>query len=99
MTDPPRPFKVYATRGAHPPVSAVDDHGNDMLARISSMDRQYPDGFLRDRIRGYAAEHTLTMNLADAETVPETIANTGAVVSGTKSTLTRGPVSRQRPRS
>jgi hypothetical protein len=29
------------------------------------MDRTYPDDFSRDRIRGYAAEHTLTMKLAE----------------------------------
>jgi hypothetical protein len=46
----------------------VDDHGNDVLSRIASMDRQYPDDFARDRIRGYAAEHTLTLNLANTET-------------------------------
>jgi tetratricopeptide (TPR) repeat protein len=71
MTDPPRPFKLYATRDAHPPLSAVDGHGNDVLSRITSMDRRYPDDFQRDRIRGYAAEHTLTMNLA--ETVTQTV--------------------------
>lgn len=65
MTDPPRPFKLYATRGAHAPLTAVDDHGADVLSRITSMDRSYPDNFTRDRIRGYAAEHTLTMKLAD----------------------------------
>jgi hypothetical protein len=68
MTDPPRPFKLYATRDAHPPLTAVDDHGNDVLARIARMDRQYPDDFQRDRIRGYADEHTLTMKLAEAVT-------------------------------
>jgi len=68
MTDPPRPFKLYATRGAHSPLTAVDDHGNDVLSRVARMDRQYPDNFRRDRIRGYAAEHTLTMKLADTET-------------------------------
>jgi hypothetical protein len=67
MTDPPRPFKLYATRGAHPPLSAVDDHGSNVLARIVSMDRRYPDDFERDRIRGYASEHTLTMNLVHTE--------------------------------
>ena len=36
MTDPPRPFKLYATRGAHPPLTAVDDHGNDVLSRITT---------------------------------------------------------------
>ena len=68
MTDPPRPFKLYVTREARPPLTAVDDHGNDVLSRIRSMDRQYPDDFTRDPIRGYASEHTLTMKLANAVT-------------------------------
>jgi hypothetical protein len=67
MTDPPRPFRLYVTRNARPPITAVDNHGNDVLSRISSMDRQYPDDFIRDRIRGYAEQHTLTLNLAAAE--------------------------------
>ena len=83
MTDPPRPFKLYATRGAQPPLSAVDDHGNDVLSRIARMDRQYPDDFQRDRIRGYAAEHTLTMKLADSETVNASTQNTGPQNTGT----------------
>ncbi|HYY93130.1 MAG TPA: FG-GAP-like repeat-containing protein [Pyrinomonadaceae bacterium] len=63
MSDPPRPFHLYKTRGAHPPLSAVDDHGHDVLAKIVSMDRQYPDDFRRDPVRGYADEHTLTLKL------------------------------------
>ncbi|HXG65943.1 MAG TPA: ASPIC/UnbV domain-containing protein, partial [Blastocatellia bacterium] len=57
------PFKLYATRGARPPVAAFDDKGNDVLARISRMDRQYPDDFKLRKIRGYAEEHTLTLEL------------------------------------
>ena len=68
MTDPPRPFKLYASREAHPPLTALDDHGTDVLSRITTMDRRYPDDFSRDRIRGYAAEHTLTMKLAETAT-------------------------------
>jgi cytochrome c-type biogenesis protein CcmH/NrfG len=68
MTDPPRPFKLFLTRGARPPLTAIDDHGNDVLSRIRSMDRQYPDDFARDPIRGYATEHTLTMKLVNPET-------------------------------
>jgi len=78
MTDPPRPFKLFVTRGAHPPLSATDGHGNDVLSRISEMDRQYPDDFRRDRIRGYAEEHTLTMKLAETATADTgTAANAG----------------------
>lgn len=65
MTDPPRPFKLFVTSNARPPLSAVDDHGHDVLSRIAKMDREYPDDFSRDRIRGYAAEHTLTMKLME----------------------------------
>ncbi|PYS77151.1 MAG: hypothetical protein DMF66_10835 [Acidobacteria bacterium] len=63
MSDPPRPFVLYKTRGARPPLSAVDDHGHDVLSKITRMDRQYPDDFRRDRVRGYADEHTLTLKL------------------------------------
>src|SRR5687768_26516 len=65
LTDPPRPFKLYVARDEHPPLTAVDDHGNDVLSRIKHLDRIYPDEFQRDRIRGYAAEHTLIMKLAE----------------------------------
>jgi lipoprotein NlpI len=65
MTDPPRPYVLYKTRGAHPPVAATDDHGRDVLARVAHVDRLYPDDFRRDPVRGYAAEHTLTLRLDD----------------------------------
>jgi hypothetical protein len=64
MSDPPKPFKLFVTKNARPPLSAIDDHGHDVLDRITRMDRRWPDDFKLDRIRGYAAEHTLTMKLA-----------------------------------
>lgn len=64
MTSPPRPFRLHQTRNARPPLSATDDHGHDVLGRISKIDRQYPDDFPLERIRGYAGEHGLTMKLA-----------------------------------
>jgi cytochrome c-type biogenesis protein CcmH/NrfG len=64
LRDPPRPaFRLYATRGAHPPLGAVDGHGHNVLAQISSVDRRYPDDFRLLPIRGYAEEHTLTLDL------------------------------------
>jgi cytochrome c-type biogenesis protein CcmH/NrfG len=66
MTDPPRPFQIFVTRGSHSPLSAVDDHGTDVLDRITKLDRRYPDDFKLDRIRGYAELHTLTMKLANS---------------------------------
>src|SRR5437762_9103127 len=65
MTDPPRPFKLYATSDVRPPLEAVDDKGHDVLDRIATMDRRYPDDFTRYAIRGYAAEHALSMKLAE----------------------------------
>jgi cytochrome c-type biogenesis protein CcmH/NrfG len=64
LHDPPRPpFRLISTRGAHPPLRAVDDHGHDVLPQISSMDRRYPDDFKTLPIRGYAELHTLTLDL------------------------------------
>ena len=63
LTDPPQPFKLYSTRAARPPVAAVDEHGHDVLSRIATMDRRYPDDFKLQKIRGYADEHELTLKL------------------------------------
>lgn len=63
MSDPPKPFKLFVTRNARPPLSAFDDKGNDVLDRISRIDRRWPNDFEVDRIRGYAAEHSITMKL------------------------------------
>jgi tetratricopeptide (TPR) repeat protein len=65
LTDPPQAYKLFVTRSARPPLTAFDEHGHDVLSRISKMDRLYPDDFRRDRIRGYAEEHTLTLQLGD----------------------------------
>jgi hypothetical protein len=66
MTDPPRPYKLFTTKGAHPPLTAVDNHGTNVLDRITQIDRRYPDDFKLDRVRGYAESHTLTMDLGAA---------------------------------
>lgn len=68
LKEPPLPpFALVTTREAHPPVSAVDDHGHDMRARIATMDRTYPDDFRLTTPRGFAEPHTLTLDLgADA---------------------------------
>jgi tetratricopeptide (TPR) repeat protein len=67
MIDPPRPpFKLYATSNSRPPVAARDDHGRDVLSRIKELDRHYVEGFGLHRIRGYADEHTLTLDLGSS---------------------------------
>jgi lipoprotein NlpI len=67
MTTPPRTDKLYTTKAARPPLSAEDEHGHDVLARVTKLDRRYPDDFRLERIRGYAGEHTLTMKLDDSK--------------------------------
>jgi Flp pilus assembly protein TadD len=63
LTVPPQPFKIFSTRDARAPVSAIDEHGHDVLARITSLDREYPDDFPLQPIRGYAKDHELTLQL------------------------------------
>jgi tetratricopeptide (TPR) repeat protein len=67
MVDPPRPFILYKTQGARPPLAATDDHNHDVQARVAKLDRQYPDDFRLDRIRGYGDEHTLTLKLDEEQ--------------------------------
>ncbi len=63
---PRAPFKLYSTRDARPPRAAFDDQGRDMLSKIAEMDRNYADGFELHKIRGYAKEHALTLDLGEA---------------------------------
>jgi cytochrome c-type biogenesis protein CcmH/NrfG len=65
MTHPPKSFKTFAARDLRPPISAVDNHGTNVLDRITKVDRRYPDNFKLDPVRGYADLHTLTLNLDD----------------------------------
>jgi hypothetical protein len=59
-------FKLYAARGARPPLAARDEHGHDVLARL---DRTYPDDFKLLPVRGYAEEHALTLDLGKGATL------------------------------
>lgn len=77
LTVPPQPFKIYSTRDARPPVSAVDEHGHDVLPRIARLDREYPDDFQRLPIRGYARDHELTLQLG-----PTTSSHTRLLLTG-----------------
>jgi Tfp pilus assembly protein PilF len=77
MTEPPRAFKLWVTHHARPPISAVDDRGNDVLDRLATVDRRFVDGFTPHHIRGYAEPHTLTMNLGAAATARTVLLLTG----------------------
>jgi tetratricopeptide (TPR) repeat protein len=56
-------FPPTTARGARPPVSAVDGHGRDMLARLRVLDREYVEGFSLLDIRGYAEPHELRFDV------------------------------------
>jgi Tfp pilus assembly protein PilF len=74
MTEPPKPFRLFAIRDARVP-HAVDEGDRDVTDRISTIDRRYPDGFALERFRGYAAAHTLTLDFRD--TSPTVLLLTG----------------------
>ena len=64
LRDQPRPaFRIYSTHGARPPLHATDDRGRDVLPQLQSLDRRDVDDFELSPIRGYAAPHTLTLDL------------------------------------
>ena len=62
LTVPPQPFKIHAARNARVPV-AIDEHGHAVTSRIAHLDRDYPDDFKLQSIRGYADDHELTLKL------------------------------------
>ena len=62
MTAPPKPFRLFAVRDARP-VKATDSRGRDVSARLARVDRRFADELPVARIRGYAKEHSLTLDL------------------------------------
>jgi tetratricopeptide (TPR) repeat protein len=66
VSAPPFPeFRVIATRDAHPPVSAWDDHGNDVLPLIARRDRKYVTDFDALPFTGFAKLHWLELDLGN----------------------------------
>jgi Flp pilus assembly protein TadD len=63
MTDPPKPFRLFAVKDQRVPSMVTDDHGHDVTDRIAAADRRYPDDFELKAIRGYAAPHDLVIDL------------------------------------
>ena len=61
----PGPFALFSGERPQPPLAASDDKGHDLLAALAHVDRRYADGFALERIRGYAADHTLNLTLPD----------------------------------
>lgn len=57
------PFRLYSIRDVRAPEAIEDEHAHDLKDRLSRIDRLYADDFALERIRGYAAEHSLTITL------------------------------------
>jgi hypothetical protein len=74
MTESPKPYRLFAVAGARVP-HAVDDGGRDVTERIARIDRRYPDSFALERFRGYAAPHTLTLDLEPVGRAPVLLLN------------------------
>ena len=67
LKKPAPAFGLTTSKDARPAIKATEDDGRDVTARLARVDRQYPDGFKLETIRGYAEPHTLTLDLgADA---------------------------------
>jgi tetratricopeptide (TPR) repeat protein len=64
MTDPPKPFRLFAVRDARVP-RALDDRGRDVTDRLARQDRVFVDDLPLERVRGYARRHALTLDLHD----------------------------------
>jgi len=78
LTGPPRmPHRLHVARGARPPLSATDHAGQDVLDRLTDLDREYVDGLPLHRVRGYAEEHGLTLDLGAAEAGRDLLLLTG----------------------
>jgi Flp pilus assembly protein TadD len=64
VSAPPFPeFRVIASRNAHPPVGAWDDHGRDVLSLISKADRKYVTDLEDLPFAGFAKLHWLELDL------------------------------------
>ncbi len=59
---------LFALREERFPISAVDDHGSDLLPLVRELDGRYPASFRQHRVPGLAELHTLTLDLGE---VPE----------------------------
>jgi tetratricopeptide (TPR) repeat protein len=64
VSAPPFPeFRVIASRDAHAPVGAWDDHGNDVLALVAQRDRKYVTDLEGLPFAGFAKLHWLELDL------------------------------------
>ncbi len=66
VSNPPFPeFRVIATRDAHPPAGAWDDHGRNVLPLLAKRDRQYVTDFEPEPFTGFAKLHWVELDLGN----------------------------------
>jgi Tfp pilus assembly protein PilF len=62
MTEPPKKFRLFAVRDPRVP-RVTDASGKDATGEARAVDRRFVEGFPLLRVRGYAEEHALTLDL------------------------------------
>lgn len=69
---PPGPvdLRIYALTGIAPPLSATDDHGNDLLAALRNKDDVYVDNLVPTRYQGIVDPHDLVLDLGEVAGEP-----------------------------
>jgi tetratricopeptide (TPR) repeat protein len=69
LTAPPfKPFTLYTVAGARAPAAALDHRGADVRTQLAASDRRFADGFALLPLRGYAEEHSLTLDVGPRTT-------------------------------
>lgn len=63
MTSPPKPERLFAVRDPRTP-RAFDHRGREVTERLRRVDRSFVSELPHERIRGYAREHELTLDLS-----------------------------------
>ena len=63
MRSTPPAFRLLAVRDPRAPRAAVDENGRDLLPTLRALDHSFAGGFPLRRIRGYAEEHALVLDL------------------------------------
>jgi Flp pilus assembly protein TadD len=66
MASPPFPeFRIYNASAVRPVAAATDGWGASWERQLGAVDRDYVRGFRSLPFKGYAEEHSLTLNLGD----------------------------------
>ena len=63
MRSTPPPFRLLAVSDLRAPRAATDGSGRDLLPALRALDHSFAGGFPLQRIRGYADEHQLVLDL------------------------------------